>query len=258
MSLKSKGYLKDGSRRFDSLAAGLGLVGIIAALGSVTKSVQMSQLFDPTSFVFVALGTISVIFVQYDLKTLGRGIWDLFESLMPLKIHQLKKQSSKLDELVERRVTLRDVPHDGQLSGDILRDAAVFYSKGMTFEEIDEIIASRVVTELKLLRRSAEVFFRAAQLAPALGLLGTIVGLVGVLRSLGDPSQIGGAMSLALMTTAYGSVIGSLVCSPASGRIEACADNYAHLNRELLRKIRILYLRAEADVKFVRKPGARA
>jgi len=51
----------------------------------------------------------------------------------------------------------------------------------------------------------------------AFGMLGTIIGLIAMLRSLDDPRSIGPAMALALITTFYGSLIANLICIPLPG-----------------------------------------
>jgi len=55
--------------------------------------------------------------------------------------------------------------------------------------------------------------------APAWGMIGTLIGLVLMLSSLDDPSQIGGGMATALLTTFYGAIIANLVCIPLAGKL---------------------------------------
>ena len=56
--------------------------------------------------------------------------------------------------------------------------------------------------------------------APAFGMIGTLVGLVQMLQSLDDPSQIGGGMATALLTTLYGAIIANVACIPLAGKLE--------------------------------------
>lgn len=55
--------------------------------------------------------------------------------------------------------------------------------------------------------------------APAFGMIGTLIGLVQMLRSLSDPSQIGGGMAVALITTLYGALLANLVFIPLAGKL---------------------------------------
>lgn len=57
--------------------------------------------------------------------------------------------------------------------------------------------------------------------APAFGMIGTLIGLVQMLRTLDDPSQIGLGMAVALLTTLYGAVIANLFCIPMAGKLES-------------------------------------
>jgi chemotaxis protein MotA len=56
--------------------------------------------------------------------------------------------------------------------------------------------------------------------APAFGMIGTLIGLVLMLRNLDDPSQIGGGMATALLTTLYGALVANVVCIPLAGKLE--------------------------------------
>ena len=56
--------------------------------------------------------------------------------------------------------------------------------------------------------------------APAFGMIGTLVGLVQMLRNLDDPSKIGTGMAVALLTTFYGAFYSNLFCIPIQGKLE--------------------------------------
>jgi chemotaxis protein MotA len=55
--------------------------------------------------------------------------------------------------------------------------------------------------------------------APAFGMIGTLIGLVQMLRSLDSPDAIGGGMAVALLTTFYGALIANLVFIPLAGKL---------------------------------------
>jgi len=64
------------------------------------------------------------------------------------------------------------------------------------------------------------VLRKAAEFAPAMGLIGTLIGLVQMLGNLDDPSTIGPAMAVALLTTFYGAVLANMVFSPMASKLE--------------------------------------
>lgn len=59
----------------------------------------------------------------------------------------------------------------------------------------------------------------AAEAAPAMGMVGTLIGLVRMFRSMDDPATIGGAMAIALLATLYGALFANLVAAPIAARL---------------------------------------
>lgn len=68
--------------------------------------------------------------------------------------------------------------------------------------------------------RGIAVIRKAAEIAPAMGLIGTLIGLVQMLGKLGDPAVIGPSMAVALLTTLYGAVLANLVLNPLAAKLE--------------------------------------
>ena len=64
----------------------------------------------------------------------------------------------------------------------------------------------------------------ASKLAPAFGMIGTIIGLIIMLKNLEDTSTIGPSMAVALVTTFYGSILANVVFSPLQGRLKVISD----------------------------------
>lgn len=70
-------------------------------------------------------------------------------------------------------------------------------------------------------RLGAEIFTTMGNFAPAMGLVGTLIGLVQMLKQMSEPSSIGPAMAVALITTFYGVVLANLVFLPIAGKLRA-------------------------------------
>ncbi|MBN1670897.1 MAG: MotA/TolQ/ExbB proton channel family protein [Kiritimatiellae bacterium] len=64
------------------------------------------------------------------------------------------------------------------------------------------------------------IFRAMANYAPAFGMIGTLIGLINMLRSMDDPASIGMGMAVALLTTLYGALIANLICTPIAGKLE--------------------------------------
>ena len=83
-----------------------------------------------------------------------------------------------------------------------------------------EIWASQTLADRAERHAAARnVWLSIADAAPALGMAGTIIGLIGMFAAMDDPAAIGPSMALALLTTLYGVVLANLVAAPIAGRL---------------------------------------
>jgi chemotaxis protein MotA len=83
-------------------------------------------------------------------------------------------------------------------------------------------ILVRDINNLKARHREVGNIFRTmGLLAPMFGLLGTLIGIVSVLRTMSDPKSVGPAMALALSSAFYGILLANLVCVPAAGKLRS-------------------------------------
>jgi chemotaxis protein MotA len=75
--------------------------------------------------------------------------------------------------------------------------------------------------------RGASLFAALAEVAPAMGMIGTLVGLVAMLANMDDPKSIGPAMAIALLTTLYGAVIANCIAGPIADKLRLRAAEEA-------------------------------
>ncbi len=69
---------------------------------------------------------------------------------------------------------------------------------------------------------------------PAWGMIGTLLGLINLLKSLDDPSNIGPAMSMALVTTLYGSILANWVCNPIATKLQQNSEEEIRLKEMMI------------------------
>jgi chemotaxis protein MotA len=91
---------------------------------------------------------------------------------------------------------------------------------GIPEKDIGDILREDIGAANERHARAVAVLRKAAEIAPAMGLIGTLIGLVQMLGNLGDPSVIGPAMAVALLTTFYGAVLANMVLSPLAAKLE--------------------------------------
>ncbi len=90
---------------------------------------------------------------------------------------------------------------------------------GMETSSIEEIMRTEIQFLEERHKLGAEIFDTMGTFAPAVGMLGTIIGLVQMLMQMQDPSQIGAPMAVALLTTFYGTLLANLLFLPISGKL---------------------------------------
>jgi len=96
---------------------------------------------------------------------------------------------------------------------------------GMAAEVIKESVTKEVDMAIKA-EMAGESFWRGiGDMAPAFGMIGTLIGLVQMLANLSDPAAIGPAMAVAMLTTFYGAVLANLIAIPLADKLEIKIDN---------------------------------
>lgn len=111
-----------------------------------------------------------------------------------------------------------------------LAQAVELVADGLATEEIDLILTRERGAMRERHRRCADILRRAGETAPAMGLIGTLVGLIQMLGNLDDPSTIGPSMAVALLTTFYGALLATLVFNPLASKLERTSDVEAAVN----------------------------
>ena len=123
---------------------------------------------------------------------------------------------------------------------DSLKEQPFLY-KGMLMivdgtpgEEVESVLRLDRTATLERHKKGASILRKAAEFAPAMGLIGTLIGLVQMLGNLEDPSTIGPAMAVALLTTFYGAVLANMVFSPMAAKLERNAKAEATVSNVYL------------------------
>ena len=111
-----------------------------------------------------------------------------------------------------------------------LHKAMLLVLDGTPGDEVERILSRDVSAMTARHLKSASVLRKAAEVSPAMGLIGTLVGLVQMLSNLDDPSNIGPAMAVALLTTFYGAILANMVFAPLAAKLEGNSEEEALLN----------------------------
>ena len=210
------------------------LVGLAAAAGviliAITTGGSARAFLDPPSLLIVLGGTLAVTTASFSLGDVAVA----WRNAAAVLVHQtldpkgVARQVILLAEAARRAgpETLRNVLPE--LRGEpFLYRSVTLITEGLPPDAIERMLTGEVEATAGGHGKSAGVLRRASEVAPAMGLIGTLVGLVQMLGSLSDPSAIGPAMALALLTTFYGAVLGNVVLAPLAAKVERAAEEDA-------------------------------
>ncbi len=253
--LSFKKYTQSTQKKFDPLALIISIAGMLAVLFSMTQHNRSSGYFDLHSLVIVLGGTLASLIFQFDLRSVLSSIIYVLKSFMGTPEKSLTRIIKELDDAILNQMQLVDLREGLGLDGDLLNDIVYMHKNGLLFEEIDAFVTSRVSDQYLSRKIAMEILRKGTIVAPAFGLFGTVMGLIGVLRTLSDPTQIGASMSLALMTTAYGAGLSSLIFTPLAGRLEHHNVIYLDVHQQILSKIGVLIKREERFVEQAEGAG---
>lgn len=106
------------------------------------------------------------------------------------------------------------------IKDDFLRKGLQLTVDGLEPQTIQEILQTEVSYLEDRHEAGANLLATMGSLAPALGMIGTVIGLVQMLQRMADPSSIGPAMAVALITTFYGALLANLLFNPMSGKLK--------------------------------------
>jgi len=195
------------------------LVGLLAAFGLIAFGMVsgggIASFVDIPSVIMVLGGTIGVTMVNYPLGTVigaGKVMKHAFFGAS-MDISETTKKIVEYSGVVRREGILALQEAVKELQDPFLAKGIQLAVDGQEPESIRAIL-EREIESL------AEIFSQMGAYSPAMGLLGTLIGLVSMLKSLEDPSTIGPAMALALLTTFYGAIFANVIFLPVAGKLK--------------------------------------
>lgn len=256
--LDSKKYLQTSKKRFDPAALVISVVGISAVVYGVLQSNGSQSYYDREGILIVVVGTFASLLFQFDFSSCWSSLVLIARSFLGTPDKKVLSMLRELDDAILQQIDLKQLREGLQIDGELLNDIVYMHKRGLLYEEIDAFVTSRIADDFLKRRIAVDLLRRAAVIAPSLGLFGTTMGLVGVLRNLSSPAEIGASMSLALMTTAYGAALNSLLFTPIAGRLEHHNVIFLEVHQRLLSKIGILLGRDERSLGAQDKSGGLA
>ena len=120
-----------------------------------------------------------------------------------------------------------------EVENEFLRNGIQLVVDGNTPELVNKILSKDISLAIERNETGLNVFKAIGDVAPAMGMIGTLIGLVQMMSNMSDPKAIGPAMAVALLTTLYGAVIANTIALPIADKL-AHRSNEERLNKSMI------------------------
>ncbi|MBL4805238.1 MAG: MotA/TolQ/ExbB proton channel family protein [Alphaproteobacteria bacterium] len=210
------------------------ILGLVFTFGLIIGAILLKQtdanFIDPSSLMIVVLGTLTATAVSYTLDELKQAGHVLSHSMMQKKWDpkQLADNLVSLSVIAKKKGVLALSNYESELQkNEFLFQSFQMVIDGFNPDDIEFLLSQELEAEYERHKRSASITRRASEIAPAMGLIGTLIGLVMMLAELENPETIGPAMAIALLTTFYGAILGTIVMAPLAVKLEKRSSDEA-------------------------------
>lgn len=213
------------------------LIGFVGALGVIVAAIlaggSPAIFLNAPSVLIVLGGTLMAVLIKFPLgqflgafKAAGRAF--RFRGEVP-------------QALIEQTVELAQVARkEGLLALENFEVANPFFRQGIQLiadghepELVKKVLGQEIDLTMARDEQGEQVFRAIGDVAPAMGMIGTLIGLVQMLSNMDDPKKIGPAMAVALLTTLYGAVLANSMAIPIADKL-ANRKSEERLSRTLI------------------------
>ncbi|WP_210395920.1 flagellar motor protein PomA [Motiliproteus sediminis] len=199
------------------------LVGLLGAFGIVVSAIILGGsagvFVNPPSMLIVVGGTLLVVLMKFTLAQFIASLKAAGKAFM--------FKSSNAEDLISETVELADAARKGgllsleekEVSNDFMQRGIQLLVDGHDPEVVRLLLNKDKVQAEERHEVAIGMFKAMGDVAPAMGMIGTLVGLVQMLSNMDDPKAIGPAMAVALLTTLYGAIIANMIAIPIADKL---------------------------------------
>lgn len=199
------------------------IIGFLGAFGIIGAAIVTGG--DPIMFVnipsllIVFGGTLMVVMSKF-------GMSDFFGAVkVAAQVFSCKLDKPK--ELIKQSVVLASMARKGgilslenaEVSNEFMQKGIQYLVDGLEAGVVRATLVSDMDLTVERHTNGGKIFKAIGDVAPAMGMIGTLIGLVQMLANMDDPKSIGPAMAVALLTTLYGAMIANMIAFPIADKL---------------------------------------
>lgn len=207
------------------------LIGLAASFAILIVALYIggtpAAFFNLIGLLIVVLGSFAVTAISFNREelmtapaTVGRMMTQSTDDASEVAVQLLElSENARKDGILALQKALPRFDEDA-----FLHRAVQLVLDGTKPEEVEHLMRREATSRAVRESHAIDVLRRLGEVAPAMGLIGTVIGLVRMLGNLTDPGTIGPAMAVALLTTFYGLVLSQMIFIPLATKAERVAS----------------------------------
>ncbi len=202
------------------------LAGIACVIISISIGGELGSYWNlPSVFITVGGGICSTL-ISFRLK----DVLSVFKVSRHIFLDKTSSATEiiammvKLSEKTRREGLLSIEPELEEMEDPFIKQSLQLVVDGIESETIQDFMDTEIENMQSRHRKGIDIFNMMGAIFPAWGMIGTLIGLINLLLKLEDPAQIGPSMSVALVTTFYGSFLSNFICLPIAGKLKMKSD----------------------------------
>ncbi len=202
------------------------IVGIIISfalmVGAITMGGSMLLFVDVPSVLIVGGGTLGAAMINYPLPDILKVVKVVRNAFFhkPVTSTEVIANFVNLASIARREGILALETTTNEMKDEFMKKGMMLSVDGLEPSAIKDILDTEIIAIQERHKLGAEIFTSLGTFAPALGMIGTLIGLVQMLKTMDDPSTIGPAMAVALLTTFYGAILANILFLPIAGKLK--------------------------------------
>ena len=202
------------------MGGGAGFINIPAMMITIGGSLAATLINFPLPKILGTMGVVRKAFAEtgYDYAALFRTISDF-------AVRARRDGMLALEDDIEG------------IQDDFMKKGFQMAVDGNPAEMIKALLEEDIDNMLERHQVGHGIFKALGNYAPAFGMIGTLIGLIQMLRELDDPSSIGLGMAVALLTTLYGALVANMVALPIAGKLEQRTNEESSVKKMILHGI---------------------
>ena len=202
------------------------IFGIIFGLGCIQVSLwfldqNFAMYIDDVALAMVVGGTIAIGIISAPWH-LTKQMFESFAGIIFRKSPKTNKVIEECLHFCQTRQAKKDGVTGKTIAGQILQDGQELLTLNFSPDDVEIVLEERLHQYLGKRDKIAEFFISLAKYPPAFGLVGTVFGLINLMRAMADgmdPAQTGVKMALALVATLYGLLLANFIVAPVGEAI---------------------------------------